>query len=156
MGIRQTEHEQRLEQRWQDQYQEVAEYVREHGNLDGLWSSQDRLMRWIQNQRIAENGGWLTDERRAQLDELGDWRSDRRSGVDRYIAGVRRWLDDHPDASLDTVPAGTKVATPEGLTIPIGYQTMYYRRRQRHGQLDAATRQRLVDELGWPTEPAPS
>lgn len=143
-------HQDRIEQQWQDHLQRAVDYQTAHGNLLGLWHTDQQTMRWIQNQRVAEERGRLRNDRRQQLDRLlPDWREDHRTyAVRRYVHHVQQWLADNPGATVADIRRRDKLEV-DGEVINLGRQTSHYRTRRRQGLLDDAIRE-ILDELEWP------
>lgn len=123
---------------WHERLAAASSYRQAHGSLADLWTQDESLMRWIQNQRVALRAGRLSTERIALLDRrVPGWKIDGRSALARYQAALQAWLEQNPGATVADL-TDRDVVEIEGEQVRVGRRHTYYRRRRRLGKLDAA------------------
>jgi hypothetical protein len=66
--------------RWEDRYQELAEFRKKHGHCDPAGKENLKLRAFVNSVRFQQNSGKLSAERIAKLDAIGlVWESPRKA-----------------------------------------------------------------------------
>lgn len=119
------------DEQWLLNLTQTVSYAQSNDGLAGLWAHEQKLMKWVQNQRIAYRGGWLGQARRELLNTyLPGWIQDHRSRDGEYVTAVAAWFHEHPAATELPDRATTRV---DGELVPVGRRTTYRRARARAG-----------------------
>jgi hypothetical protein len=147
-----------MDTRWDDAFKALAAFVSSHERLPQRNSGdagEEKLIRWLYQQRAKGRNGTLAKERVSRLDGLCDWRQQPR--VERENAVWAAKLKELQDfvAVQGRFPgrAASAAADERGLAVFLNRQ----RRSAREGIL-SAERAGLLDEAvpGWNWRPAES
>ena len=122
------------EQRWNENYEKLKEFVEENGRFP---TQKEPCGSWLSTQRLSYRKGKLSEERKAKLDDLGDW------NISQKEIDEQRWNENYEKLKEFVEENGRFPIYNESCGVWLNHQRTCYRERKLSKE-----RKAKLDKLG--------